>query len=93
MGMQGQLTKANFGYSVPIDAPLYTPFPVLYEDVSMLVFPYVTSADAAARVAADADAQPLDDHRASARYRRHLVATLTRRALLAAGAPERGAAA
>jgi acetoacetate decarboxylase len=50
MGIQGQLTKANFGYSVPVDAPLYTPYPVLYEDVSMLVFPYVTSADAAARL-------------------------------------------
>ena len=49
MGVQGQLTKATFGYSVPVDAPLYTPFPVLYEDVTMLVFPYVTSADAAAR--------------------------------------------
>ena len=50
MGRQGQLTKAKFGYSVPVDAPLYTPFPVLYEDVSMIVFPYVTSADAAARL-------------------------------------------
>ena len=50
MGTQGQLTKANFGYSVPVDAPLYQPFPLQYEDVSILMFPYVTSADAAARL-------------------------------------------
>lgn len=53
MGLQGQLTKANFGYSVPVDAPLYSPPPVIYEDVSMLVFPYVTSAEAAARLLPD----------------------------------------
>jgi acetoacetate decarboxylase len=50
MGMQGQLTKASFGYSVPVDEPLYTPPPVVYEDVTILVFPYVTSAAAAARL-------------------------------------------
>ena len=50
MGTQGQLTKANFGYSVPVDAPLYQPFPVYYEDSTFLTFPYVTSADAAAKL-------------------------------------------
>ena len=53
MGRQGQLTKANFGYSVPIDAPLYQPFPVYYEDSTFLTFPYVTSADAAAALLPD----------------------------------------
>ena len=48
MAMQGQLTKAKFGYSVPVDAPLYKPFPVFYEDSTFLTFPYVTSAEAAA---------------------------------------------
>jgi acetoacetate decarboxylase len=50
MGVQGRLTKANFGYSVPVDAPLYEPFPVYYEDSTFLTFPYVTSAEAAARL-------------------------------------------
>src|SRR2546428_8184184 len=48
MAIQGQLTKSNFGYSMPVDAPLYDPFPVYYEDASILIFPYVTSAAAAA---------------------------------------------
>lgn len=39
----------------------------------------------AGRAAADADAQPTDDLRASDRYRRHLIATLTQRAVLSAG--------
>lgn len=50
MGMQGQLTKSRFGYSVPVDAPLYEPFPLYYEDVSILMFPYVTPAAAAAKL-------------------------------------------
>jgi acetoacetate decarboxylase len=53
MGIQGQLTKSAFGYSVPVDEPLYTPFPVYYDDVTMLVFPYVTSAEAAAKLLPD----------------------------------------
>jgi acetoacetate decarboxylase len=50
MGKPGLLTKANFGYSVPVDAPLYEPFPVFYEDSTFLTFPYVTSAEAAAKL-------------------------------------------
>ncbi|MFN2446454.1 MAG: acetoacetate decarboxylase family protein [Vicinamibacterales bacterium] len=50
MGMRGQLGKADFGYSVPVDAPLYEPFPLYYEDVSILMYPYATSAAAAARL-------------------------------------------
>jgi acetoacetate decarboxylase len=48
MGMPGTLTKDKFGYSVPVDAPLYEPFPLHYEDVTIMMFPYVTTAAAAA---------------------------------------------
>lgn len=41
----------------------------------------------AARIAADIDASPENDSRASAAYRRALVATLTERAVLACGQP------
>ena len=33
---------------MPVDAPLYTPFPLYYEDVRILLFPYLTDAAAAA---------------------------------------------
>jgi acetoacetate decarboxylase len=46
----GQLTKASFGYSLPLDAPLYQPFPVHYEDAEIMIFPYVTTAAAAAKL-------------------------------------------
>jgi acetoacetate decarboxylase len=48
MALSGQLTKAHFGYSMPVDAPLYMPFPIFYEDVRILLFPYLTDAAAAA---------------------------------------------
>jgi acetoacetate decarboxylase len=48
MPLSGQLTKDRFGYAMPVDAPLYTPFPVYYEDLRILMFPYLTDAAAAA---------------------------------------------
>lgn len=48
MPTSGQLTKDRFGYSIPVDAPLYTPFPLYYEGVQILLFPYLTDINAAA---------------------------------------------
>jgi len=50
MATAGQLTKDNFGYSVPVDSPLYQPFPLEYEDVAIMLYPYITSAEAAAKL-------------------------------------------
>lgn len=50
MAASGQLTKDKFGYSIPVDSPLYTPFPLYYEDVCILLFPYLTDMSAAAAV-------------------------------------------
>jgi acetoacetate decarboxylase len=50
MATAGQLTKDQFGYSVPVDSPLYEPFPLEYEDVDILLYPYVTTAEAAAKL-------------------------------------------
>ena len=46
----------------------------------------------AARAAAQVDAEPVDDDRASSEYRRHLVAVLVERALLGAAGLENGRA-
>src|SRR5574338_83034 len=48
MPLSGQLTKEHLGYSMPVDSPLYASFPVYYEDVRILLFPYLTDAAAAA---------------------------------------------
>ena len=48
MGTHGTLTKDKFGFSLPADAPLYYPLPIIYKDVRMLLFDYVTDAAAAA---------------------------------------------
>jgi acetoacetate decarboxylase len=48
VGIPGQLTKDRFGYSMPVDAPLYTPFPLYYEDTRILLYPYLTDAKKAA---------------------------------------------
>lgn len=48
MAKRGALTKNQFGFSMPVDSPLYGPLPVLYRGVNMLIYEYVTSADAAA---------------------------------------------
>jgi acetoacetate decarboxylase len=57
----GQLTKAKMGYSMPVDAPLYEPFPLFYEDTRILLFPYLTDAKrAAALVPAPLDVVTVD---------------------------------
>src|SRR5262245_40237987 len=48
MGTPGKLTKDQFGYCLPVDAPLYQRLPDYYKGVSMLLFDYVTDAGAAA---------------------------------------------
>lgn len=48
MGKPGTLTKDKLGFSMPVDAPLFGPLPVIYRGVNMLVYEYITSADAAA---------------------------------------------
>ncbi len=48
MSITGQLSRDRFGYSMPVDAPLYEPFPLYYEDARILLFPYLTDAAKAA---------------------------------------------
>jgi len=48
VSITGQLSRDRFGYSMPVDAPLYQPFPLYYEDARILLFPYLTDAARAA---------------------------------------------
>lgn len=48
--IKGKLRKADFGYSLPIDQPLYRPAPVTYQDSTILMYGYRTDPDAAASV-------------------------------------------
>ena len=48
MGKPGTLTKDKLGNSMPVNAPLYGRLPVMYKGVSMLIYEYVTDANAAA---------------------------------------------
>jgi acetoacetate decarboxylase len=49
-GVQGKLTKADFGFSMPVDQPLYQPPPVKYKDSTILTYTYETDPEAAAAV-------------------------------------------
>jgi acetoacetate decarboxylase len=48
MTIPGKLTLDQLGYCLPVDAPLYQRLPDYYKNVSMLLFDYVTDAEAAA---------------------------------------------
>ncbi len=50
MQRQGTLTPERFGYSMPVDAPLYPEPPLRYQDAQFVVLTYETDADAAAAV-------------------------------------------
>ncbi len=43
----GKLDKEQFGYSMPVNAPLYYPLPVYYKNAHVLSIRYKTDADAA----------------------------------------------
>ncbi len=47
---QGTLTPEHFGYSMPVDAPLYPAPPLRFQDAQFVVLTYETDADAAAAV-------------------------------------------
>lgn len=44
----GQLKKEKFGYSLPLDAPLFPEFPYQYKNCTIVTFEYVTDPAAAA---------------------------------------------
>ena len=67
VSITGQLGRDRFGYSMPVDAPLYEPFPLYYEDTRILLFPYLTDAKKAARARPGA---PRGRHRRSAGHAR-----------------------
>ena len=46
MTRMGRLTKANAGFSMPVDAPLYCRPPIYYKDVEAISFTYETDEDA-----------------------------------------------
>ena len=48
MERKGTLTPEQFGYSMPVDAPLYPRPPLHYQDAQFVVLTYETDADAAA---------------------------------------------
>ena len=44
MGMRGRLTKEQFAFTMPVDAPLYQRPPFYYKDVQLALFEYETVA-------------------------------------------------
>ena len=50
MGMPGRLTKKDYGYSMPVTAPLYYTFPIHYRDATILTIKYRTDPEAVARI-------------------------------------------
>ena len=50
MPVRGTLTKAQLGFSMPVNAPLYPRPPYLYRDASLIFFEYATDPSAAAAV-------------------------------------------
>jgi len=50
MGKAGRFTKDRFGYSMPVDAPLYAKPPIYYKDMETVSFTYETDEDSAADI-------------------------------------------
>ena len=48
MERTGRLTRQDFGYSIPVDAPLYPKPPIYYQDAEAIFVLYETDPDAAA---------------------------------------------
>jgi len=47
MEKEGRLTKEQFGYTMPVDAPLFTKPPIYYHDVEAISITYETDEDSA----------------------------------------------
>jgi hypothetical protein len=44
MGVRGRLTKEQFAFTMPVDAPLYQRPPFYYKDAQLALFEYETEA-------------------------------------------------
>lgn len=54
MGTKGQLTKSQFGFSMPVDSPLYEAPPFQYRDIEILMYTYLTDPKQAAALLPEA---------------------------------------
>jgi acetoacetate decarboxylase len=50
MGLKGKLTREQFGFSTPVDAPLYPAPPYYYYGSTLLLFQYLTDPESAASI-------------------------------------------
>ena len=50
MGLHGTLKKEQFGFSMPVHAPLFPSPPYEYRDATLMIFEYVTDGELAARL-------------------------------------------
>ncbi|MBN1613737.1 MAG: acetoacetate decarboxylase family protein [Deltaproteobacteria bacterium] len=50
MALEGKLTKDKFGYSMPVDAPLFAKPPIYYKHAESITITYETDPDAAVRL-------------------------------------------
>jgi len=50
MAKVGRLTKEKYGYSMPVDAPLFCKPPIYYKNAEAIAFSYETDEDSAADI-------------------------------------------
>ena len=61
MPVKGRLKKTQFGFSMPVAAPLFPRPPFLYKDATLMIFEYETELEMASRLLPEVDGLFLND--------------------------------